>query len=65
MLMPTTPFLLSTLTIMMRRLGEEVSRETGVVMKVFLLKKRNLFATCAKELQKADKMAERPSEGSE
>lgn len=56
MLMSTAPFLPSTLTNMMRRLGEEASKETGVVMKIVLLKKIKLFATCAIELQKADKM---------
>lgn len=56
MLTPIASFLLSTLTNMKRKLGEEATGETGVVMKIFLLMKRTLFATCAKELLKADEM---------
>ena len=41
---------------MKRKFGEEGSREIGVVMKIFLLIKRTLFTTFAKELRQAEKM---------
>lgn len=56
MFTPTAPFLPPTLINVKRRLGEEARGETGEVMKIFLLMKRSLFATCAKELQKADEL---------
>lgn len=41
---------------MKRKSGEEGGRDIGVVIKILLLRQRNLFSTSAKALRKAEKM---------